>query len=191
VVRLIQVDEIEQLLLQLPRIVELQDEQPTAFIARATQWMDLLEQALVAAHAYQAGRIAVLRSSLVFARHTVARDAAESSAPLTRARRLVLEASTALDEASAIAMNILDEHRPRFADADRRLRDLLARGRTLGVMALVEPVTPTQAKLTHVRRAIAAQRELERQYIAVETIVGAEDALLLLGRALGAGVVGY
>jgi hypothetical protein len=189
-VRLIQVDEIEQLLLQLPHIVELQDEQPTAFIARATQWMDLLEQALVAAHAYQAGRIAVLRSGLVFARHTVARDAAESSAPLTRARRLVLEASTALDEASAIATNIVDEYRPRFADADRKLHELLARGRELGTLPL-GPNNPTQAQLIEARHAIAAQPELERAYVAVETIVGAEDALQILGRALGAGVVAF
>lgn len=188
-VRLIQVDEIEQLLLQLPRIMELHDEQPAAFIARATQWMDLLEQALVAAHAYQAGHIAVLRSGLVFARHTVARDAAESSAPLTRARRLVLEASTALDEASTIATNILDEYRPRFADADRKLHDLLARGRALGVLPLGDPIRPTQAQLVEVRRVLAARPELARAYVAVETVVGGEDALLLLGRAIGAGVV--
>lgn len=187
-VRLIQVDEIEQLLLQLPRIMELEDEQPAAFIARATQWMDLLEQALVAAHAYQAGRIAVLRSGLVFARHTVARDAAESSAPLTRARRLVLEASAALDEASTIATNILDEYRPRFADADRKLHDLLARGRALGVLPLGDPINPTQAQLV-VRRVLAARPELARAYVAVATVVGGEDALLLLGRAIGAGVV--
>jgi hypothetical protein len=189
VVRLIQVDEIEQLLLQLPRIMELEDEQPAAFIARAAQWMDLLEQALVAAHAYQAGRIAVLRSGLVFARHTVARDAAESSAPLTRTQRLVLEASTALDDASAIATNILDEYRPRFADADRKLHDLLARGRALGALPLDQPIGPAHAQLVEVRRAIASQPELARAYATVETVVGAEDALLLLGRALGAGVV--
>ena len=187
-IRLIQVEEIEQLLQQLPRIVELRKSQPVAYVARAAMWMDLLEQALLAAHADQVGQIALLHSSLIYARHTAARDAAEPHAQLTRARRLALEASAALEQAAGIATAILDEHRPRLAEAQRLLRDLLARARSLNLMPAAG-AQPTHARLTEVRLALATNRKLERAYAAVEAQVGADDALLLLGRALGAGLV--
>jgi hypothetical protein len=177
--RLTQVEEIEQLLLQLPRIVELQEQQPVSFVARATIWMDLLEQSLAAAHADQAGRIASLHSALVFARHTVARDAADPRGQPTRARRLALEAAAALNEAADLAAALLDEERRRFAEANRQLRELLAQAPSLD-LELTDG--PPKARL-----AIASHPELERDYAAVESLVGADDALALLGRALSAG----
>lgn len=177
--RLMQVEEIEQLLLQLPRIVGLQEQQPVSFVARATIWMDLLEQSLAAARADQAARIATLRSELVFARHTVARDAAEPRGQSTRARRLALEAAVALNEAADLAAVVLDEEQHRFSEANRRLRDILARAPSLDLDPGDEPAQARVAIVTH--------PELVRDYAAVETMVGADDALALLGRALSAG----
>ena len=175
-IRLIQVEELEQLLLQVPRIVELQDHQPAAFVARAEMWMDLVEQALVSAHSYQAAKVAALRSELGFARTATPPKDAEHHQP-TRKTQLVHEAAHAMTEAAAIAAVVLDEHRPRIADAERRLNRVVAKARSQG---LVAPSTvPAEA-----RRAIARQRDLERQFVEVEGIVGADDALVLLGRAL-------
>lgn len=182
-----QVEEIEQLLLQLPNIVALEEHQPAAFIARVTMWMDLLEQALLAAGAYQAGQVAVLRGRLVFARHTAARDSVEPRAQLTRVKRLAVEASKALADAAAIATALIDAHRPRFADAEHRLTTLVAQARASHVLDAALPFVPTRLRLGEARRAIAGRRSLERLYSAVEGLVGPDDALFMLGRALGEG----
>lgn len=184
VVRLIQVEEIEALLLRLPSVLELQEPQPAAFIARAARWMDVLEPALVAVHAHQAGRIAVLRSGLIIARYTAVRDASEPQAQLTRVRRLAVEASMALAEAAGLAAAIVDDSRPRFDEADRRLTDLLARARSAQVLPTGEPLITIHDRLAEVRQAIAHRGDLERAYVDVEGLVGSDDALLMLGRAL-------
>lgn len=173
--RLIQVEEIEQLLLQVPRIVELQESQPTAFVARAATWIDLLEQALVAARAYEAAHLAALKSQLLFARTFVAHEPPESRTQPTRARQLAFDAAKAMTEAATVATAVLDEHRPRFDAADRRIHKLVADLRSRDL--------PTDT-VADARAAIHGRRELEREYLGVEGSIGPEDAILLLGRAL-------
>jgi hypothetical protein len=167
----------------VPRIVELQESQPTAFVARATMWIDLVEQALVAARAYEAARLATLKSQLLFARSFVAHEPPESRTQPTRARQLAFDAANAMTEAAAVATAVLDEHRPRFADADRRVHAIVAKLRSRN---LVPPpsVMPSTREIADARRAVGGRRDLEREYLVVEACIGADDAGLLLGRAL-------
>jgi hypothetical protein len=171
--RLMQFDEIEQLLLQVPRIAELRDSQPVGYVARATIWMDLLEQALAAASAAESTRIDNLRGDLVFARHTVAREAVEPGPQATRTRRLAIDTAFVMEEAANIAVSVLAEQRPRFSDADRRLRALVAKVRT----------SPTN-QLGDVQRAIATRPELDAEYREIEAGLGPDDTRLLLSRVL-------
>jgi hypothetical protein len=181
--RMVQFDEIEQLLLQVPRIAELRDSQPAAYVARAAIWMDLLEQALLAAGVIEAERVDALRGELVFARHTVARDALDSPPQPKRTRKLAINTAFAMDEAAHIADNVLTEQRPRFREAERRLGVLMVKVKSLGFL---EPVSSDSRtiQLRESQRAIASRPELDAEYREIETILGPDDTRLLLTRTL-------
>ena len=181
--RLVQFDEIEQLLLQVPRIAELRDSQPTGYVARAAIWMDLLEQALVAAGAPESARVDTLRGELVFARHTIARDAVETTPQSTRTRTLAIDTAFAMDEAAQLADAVLKEERPRFSAADKRLRVLVAKVRSLGLVPKNAKASPAN-QLGEIQRAIATRPDLQAEYGEIEAILGPDDSRLLLTRAL-------
>jgi hypothetical protein len=182
VMRLMQFEEIEQLLLQVPRIAELRDSQPTGYVARAAIWMDLLEQALVAAGAAESTRVDALRGELVFARHTVARDAVETTPQSTRTRKLAIDTAFAMDEAAHLADTVLNDQRPRFADAEKRLHVLIAKVRSQGLVT--KNGKPSADQLGDIQRAIASRPDLEAEYREIGAIVGPDDCRLLLTRAL-------
>jgi len=183
VMRLMQFDEIEQLLLQVPRIAEMRDSQPASYVARAAIWMDLLEQALVAAGAPESSRVDTLRAELVFARHTVARDAVDPPPEANRTRRLAIDTAFAMDEAAQLADGLLNQQRPRFVDSERRIRVLVAKLESLGIAATSVDTSPAN-QLGELQRAIAARPDLNAEYREIEAILGPDDSRLLLTRAL-------
>ena len=178
--RLMQFDEIEQLLLQVPRIAETRDSQPAGYVARAAIWMDLLEQALVAAGAPESARVNTLRGELVFARHTVARDAVDPPPEANRTRRLAIDTAFSMDEAAQLADGLLNQNRPRFVESERRLRVLVAKVQSLYLAANGPPAS----QLGEVQRAIAARPDLAAEYREIEAMVGPDDCRLLVTRAL-------
>jgi hypothetical protein len=192
--RLMQLDEIEQLLLQVPRIAAMRDSQPAGYVARATIWMDLLLQALIAAGAPESARVDTLRGELVFARHTVARDAVDPPPEANRTRRLAIDTAFAMDEAAQLASALLNQQRPRFVDAEHRIRVLVAKVQSLGPVATTGRAASAD-QLAEFQRAIAARPDLDAEYREIEAILGPDDSRLLLTRALttpeSAGVAKY
>jgi len=181
--RLMQFDEIEQLVLQVPRIAELRETQPAAYVARAAIWIDLLEQALVAAGAPEARRVDSLRGELVFVRHTVARDMVETPMQSTRTRKLANEAALAMDKAAHIADTVLSEQRPRFTDAGKRIHVLVTKVRSQGLVSKNGKASPAD-QLVDIQRAIATRPDLAAEYAEIGTLLGLDDCRLLLTRAL-------
>src|SRR4051794_7657484 len=179
--RLMQFDEIEQLLLQVPRIAEMRDSQPAGYVARAAIWMDLLQQALVAAGAPESTRVDTLRGELVFARHTVARDAVDMPPQSNRTRKLAIDTAFAMDEAAHLADNVLKDQRPRFLHAEHRLRVLVSKVQSL---RLGPKDTATAAnQLGEIQRAIATRPDLEAEYRDIEAVLGPDATPPLPARA--------
>ncbi|MDP8905019.1 MAG: hypothetical protein M3N29_06855 [Chloroflexota bacterium] len=178
--RLMLAEEIEQLLQQLPRIARLQEEQPAAFVARATIWLDLLEQALVAGRLDPRGRASGVRARLASVREGPPQLAREMRVQASRTRMAASAAAEALATAAELARAALAENARRFAEAEQLARQLIiaADARGVGLRGAGGRALPARV----VRERIARDLELVSQLATLEALVGSDDTLVLLKR---------
>ena len=88
-----------------------------------------------------------------------------------------------MDEAAQLADAVLKEERPRFSAADKRLRVLVAKVRSLGLVPKNAKASPAN-QLGEIQRAIATRPDLRAEYGEIEAMLGPDDSRLLLTRAL-------
>lgn len=65
--RLVQIEEIESLMLLLPGLIKQQAQRSSDFVSKVSEWLTSMETALAANRIHQAGNIAAIRSGLVAA----------------------------------------------------------------------------------------------------------------------------
>jgi hypothetical protein len=183
VLRIVHLEEIEALLLQLPGLVQQQDQRNPEFSARVRNWLTALEGVLIANRLHQAGGVAAIRSSLIAAEHgQIPADLKFRGQP-TRSRVLNSVASQCLQQAAALATTLVSENRARVSEAERITRQVVAAGMSRGLFRVESQRDHTQY-LRLLRRALAEGGDLEPAIVHVEGLVGPHDLLVLLDRAL-------
>ncbi len=182
--RIASVEEIEALLLELPDLVRLQQDRSARFPERTSAWLVGLEDAFVANRLPQAGAIAALRSGLVAADQGLQPAGLEFRGRPTRSRMVVALASQAIQRAVAVAAPVVDENRPRLAEAERVAQQIVAAARARASIPAQARGTANADYLRVVRRSLTASEDLENAMVHLEGLVGAYDALILLDRAL-------
>lgn len=182
--RLVQLEEIEGLLLALPGLVRLQERRSPDFVAAVAAWLGALEQAFAANRLPLSGEVAAIRSSLVTAEQGAIPSGVTFRGQPTKSRVLSALGSSSLQSAAALASGFAREQRPRFAEAEALTRQMIAVARHRSLVP-AEPagLAPT-AYLRLVRQAMASSPELESAVVRVEGLVGPQDALILLDRGL-------
>jgi hypothetical protein len=183
--RLIQVEEIDRLLLALPELVRLQERRSTEFPARASAWLGSVEEILSANRLYQAGLIAGIRSSLALADQGQIPAGLEYRGRPTRTRVMASAASDALQRAAQIVAGVAAENRPRFVEAERVAQQVVAALRSHGLPHRPEEMS-NEVYLRTLRRTMSQNADLENVLVHLEGIVGPQDALVLLDRAIAA-----
>jgi hypothetical protein len=182
--RIASIEEIEALLLQLPDLIRLQERRSPEFADDTTAWLSSLENAFTANRLYQAAAVATLRSGLIAAEHGHLPDGLEFRGRPTRSRVMVALASHAIQRAVDLASTVVAENRPRLAESERVAQQIVAAVRSReSIPAREEGVTNTQY-LRMLRRSLSASADLENAMVHLEGLVGPNDALVLLDRAL-------
>ena len=182
--RIVNLEEVEGLLLALPAIVQVQESGSGDFPDRVDAWLVQLEKVLAANRLFQAGSIAALRSAAVAATTGSVPLGLQMRGTPTQRRFLFMVASHVLQRASEIASGLVAENKPRLADGERVAQQLVAVAHARGL------VTPRQAGIdnTHylraLRRSLAASQDLESAVVHLEGLVGVHDSLVLIDRAL-------
>ena len=182
--RIASVEEIEALLLELPDLVRLQQDRSARFPERTATWLVGLEDALVANRLPQAGAVAALRSGLVAADQGLLPGGLEFRGRPTRSRVIVALASQAIQQAVAVAAPVVDENRPRLAEAERVAQQIVAAARARATIPAQTKAATNADYLRAVRRSFSASEDLENAMVHLEGLVGSYDALILLDRAL-------
>jgi hypothetical protein len=93
-------------------------------------------------------------------------------------------ASRALQGAAEIASTIMAENGARFGDAERVANQIVATARSREVLPAGEPGQSNSRYLRRVRDAVASAPDLESAMVHLEGLVGPQDALVCLDRAL-------
>jgi hypothetical protein len=181
---IVHLEEIESLLLKLPLLAQQQEQRNSEFPARVRDWLAELEKVFVANRLHQAGGIAAIRSALIAAdQGQVPADVKFRGRP-TRSRVLNTVASQCLQQAAAMSTALAGEHRTRITEAERIARQVVA----AAVSRNLVPCAPDQRDATHylrsLRQSLASSNDLEAAIVHVEGLVGPNDLLVLLDRAL-------
>ncbi len=182
--RITNVEEIEGMLLRLPALVLEQERSSGAFPRGVAEWLLELEAVLTANRLHQAGSIAALRSA--------ASAAALGSVPSgllvrgtpTRRRLATMVASHVLQRGAEVAASVIAENRPRLAEAERMAQHVIAVANSSGLVVPREARVENTHYLRTLRRALSANANLESALVHLEGMVGWQDTLVLLDRAL-------
>ena len=182
--RIMHVEEIADLLLLLPGLVQQQERRSTDFALNAGAWLKSLETVFTASRLYQAGSIAMLRSGLVAAEQGQVPAGIEFRGRPSRSRVLSAVALQALQRAAEIASRLIAENQPRLAEAERVAKQIIAVALSRELITAREEEVSSTQYLRTLRRSLATSGELESAIIHLEGLVGPYDALVLLDRAL-------
>ncbi len=181
---IIQIEEIETLCLKLPDLVRQQEQRSVDFVRNAGAWLETLEKALSANRLYQAGNVASIRSGLIAVQQGQSPEQIAFRSPPSHSRAVSAAAAHALQRAAEMASNLIAENKPRFNDADRIAQQIMAAAVSRGLIpARDEGISNTQY-LRLVRRVLATVSDLENAAIVLEGLVGPQDTLIFIDRAL-------
>lgn len=181
---IVHLEEIESLLLKLPTLVQQQEQRNPEFPTRVRDWLTALERVFVANRLHQAGGIAAIRSALIAAEQGQVPAEVKFRGRPTRSRVLNTVASQCLQQATAMSTALAGEHRTRITEAERIARQVVA----AAVSRNLVPRPPAQSDATHylrtLRQSFVSSSDLEAAIVHVEGLVGPNDLLVLLDRAL-------
>ncbi len=93
-------------------------------------------------------------------------------------------ASQALQRAAELASALIAENRPRLAEAERVVQQVVAVALSRELIAARDEAMTGTDYLVMVRKNLSASSDLDSAFVALEGLVGPTDALVLLDRAL-------
>lgn len=178
------VDEIADLLLLLPGLIQQQERRSVDFVRNADAWLNSLEKVFSACRLHQAGSIATLRSVLVAAGHGLVPAGLQFRGLPSRSRVLNAAAAQALHRAAEVASTVMAENQPRLAEAERVAQQVVALSVSRGLIPTRDQGVSNTQYLRRLRRGLATRDDLERGIVHLESLVGPHDALVLLDRTL-------
>lgn len=178
------VEEIEGFLLLLPDLVRQQASGSAAFAENVDSWLHSLEKVFEANRLYQAGNIAMLRSTIVAVKQGQLPRGIELQGRQTRSRVLKAVASEATQRGAEVASRVIEENRPRIEEATRFAQQIIAVALSRGLITKRGDGMNNTEYLRMIRRSFATISDLENVVVHLEGLVGPQDALVLLDRAL-------
>jgi hypothetical protein len=182
--RIVHIEEIENLLLLLPILVQQQERRSADFAPNAREWLNSLEKAFAANRLYQAGYIATLRSGLVAVEQGQVPAGLEFRGRPSRSRTSSAVASQALQRAAEVTSTLIAENRLRLAEAERVAQQIVAIALSRGLIAARNEEVNNTQYLQMLRHSFVASSDLENAFVHLEGLVGPQDALILFDRAL-------
>jgi hypothetical protein len=182
--RFVHIEEISELLIRLPNVVQLQERRSVEFLPSVGSWLSSLEDVLAASRHYQTGNIAMLRSSLVAAAQGDLPAGLQFRGRPTRSRIMGAVALKALQRAAEIASALITENQPRLGEAERIAQQIVAAARSRG---MITPRVEGQSNTAYLQSLMGDFRsnvDLGPAVAHLSGLVGPYDALIFIDRAL-------
>jgi len=182
--RIVNIEEIENLLLQLPALFKQREQLSANFSLDVGIWLNLLEKVFTNNRLYQAGYLASLHSGLIAAEQGEIPTGLEFRGRPTRLRVLSAVAAQSLQHAVEVASTLIAENKPRLAEAERIAQQLVAVAFARGMIEERDHTMNNTQYLLNIKKNLATNADLEGAVTHLEGLVGPYDALILLDRAM-------
>jgi hypothetical protein len=182
VLRLLNLEEIEALLLKVPALVKRLEERDPEFVLAVKLWLGSAEDVLGKNGMSQTAEVAVCRSGLITAERGFAEDGAAQTKIGARAFKEV-RASQLLARATEVVAEAIRPRRVQIEEAGRIMLQVVAVADQLGLV-LAEAGASHTAYLQAVLLAISSRTELAPLVVHITGLVGKADALIVLDRSI-------
>jgi transcriptional repressor TraM len=181
--RIINLENIESLLLRVPAIIQRFDERDPGFISAVNEWLVNTEKVLNENRLTTAAEVSVLRGTLLAYERGSGKDP-ESQKIVTRKMKEA-RAAAVLKEATQVTSEAIRLRRAQVNEAERIMSQIVAAAYQLGVIP-AETGQDHTAYLLAVKQTLSNRTELVSLVVHVLGLVGNVDFLILVDRAIAA-----
>ncbi len=195
-ISLASLEELQGEVARASELVRLQEQHAPEFAAAVKAWLSALEH-LLATHApVQAAELAGLRSTLLAVERGVVPAGVTLRQRPTRSRFVNAVAAESVPRAADVVSRVVQEARSPFAEAEARVRQLVALARFRRIVPRPDSAggdalaradgdpAERRHRVLELWRAFQSNDELASAAVRIEGLVGTDDALVVLERAL-------
>jgi hypothetical protein len=179
----VQVEAFQQLLLEVPRLVDRIERRSSGLAGHVLDWLKRVEAALENNKIASVSRIAALRAQLLQAGRGVQGADVQVTGRPTRRKIEDATAAMALQRGNQLLHDVIAERESVFGEAERLMRQLVAVAEAKGIVRACREHVPA-APLPCIQQAMAADADLAGGYVRLVSLVGKYDAAIFLDRAL-------
>lgn len=179
----VQVEEIRDLLLQVPRLVDGLEAHESGFINGVLDWLKAAEGILENNRLAAVSQVATLRASLIEAIRGVRSSELVFAGRPTARKVREATAAEVLQRGTELMHTTIAEREAVFQEAERIARQIMAVAHAKGLLASHEADGPRHS-LSHLEDRVAADPDLTAVHAHLIALVGSADILIFLDRAL-------
>jgi len=182
--RIVNLEEINGILLRVPGLVDLQQSRGPGFAREVKAWLESLEGTLKNNSMPVVSNVAAFRGMVVSAERGVIPQGVSFYGRPTLRKIKDTAATAALRAAVELISNTIQPDMSKVTEAERRGRQIIALAKAKG-FSLLLPNGPDRADaLKTLWRTLATDPDIGPGTINVEGLVGPNDALIVLDRAI-------
>ena len=182
--RIVNLEEIQDVLLCIPGLVDLQDQRDPGLVQDVKQWLSKLEKVLDNNRAPVAGNVAALRALLISAERGVVPTGVEFHGRSTRHKIREAAVAYVLQQTGDLISSFIQKDNERVAEAERLVRQLVVLAKAKGLIQELSSGDNFTDMLKAIWQTMSADPELSPGTVNVEGLIGPYDALILLDRTI-------
>jgi len=182
--RIVNLEEMQGMLLRIPGLVDLQEQRDTDFVQDVKHWLVKLEKVLENNRLPAAGNVAALRALLISAEQGVIPAGVEFHGRATGRKIRDAAAAYVLRHAGDIVSIAIQKDCERVAEAERMTRQLVSLAKARGLIQELPSGENFTDMLKAIWRSLSADPDISPGTINVEGLIGPHDALVILDRIL-------
>ena len=182
--RIVNLEEIQGMLLRIPGLVDLQDRRDPDFVQDVKQWLSKLEEVLDNNRIPVAGNVAALRALLISAERGVIPAGVEFHGRSTRRKIQEAAAAYVLRQTGDLVSSVIQKDHERVAEAERLTRQLVVLAKAKGLIQELSSGDNFTDMVKAIWRTLSADPELSPGTANVEGLIGPHDALITLDRTI-------
>ncbi|MDD3421386.1 MAG: hypothetical protein PHS47_03695 [Methanocellales archaeon] len=182
--RIVNLEEIDVMLLRISSLIDQQERGDTNFAENVKEWLSKLEKILESNRMPVAGNVATLRGLLISAERGDLPSGVKFYGRPTR--RKIREATTAyvIQQTCDLVSNVIQRDHKRFAEAECITRQLVALATAKGLIQELPSGKDNTDLLKALWRTLSNDPELSSGTVNVEGLIGLYDALIMLERTI-------
>lgn len=182
--RIVNLEEIQGMLLRIPGLVDLQEQRDPNFVQDMKLWLLKLERTLNNNRMTVAANVAALRGLLISAERGAIPIGVELHGQSTRRKIRDAAAAYVLRETGDLVSSVIQKDQDRVAEAERLSRQLVALAKAKGLIQERPSGENSADMLKTIWQVLSDDLELSPGMINLEGLVGPNDALIILARII-------